>query len=137
MDQKQSSLEEKISKMAEHSESLNKPENAEPVEVSPEAKTEQERKEKETTKPLVKKELPSPKAGKTASPLAVKAAKDLKELDKENQIKSLVSLSFTKGIYFAVDVARNLDDPYLLDELRSRLISQFEELVKSKKIKQI
>lgn len=137
MDQKQSSLEEKISKMAEHSESLNKPENAEPVEVSPEAKAEQERKEREITKPLVKKELPSPKAGKTTSPLAVKAAKDLKELDKENQIKSLVSLSFTKGIYFAVDVARNLDDPYLLDELRSRLISQFEELVKSKKIKQI
>lgn len=140
MDIKKSSLEEKISKLAEHGESLKKtesPEKASGTSETPETKFEVEKKEfaGEEIEP-VKKTTTTSQA--SAQQRAVgKTVKDLKKIDKTNQVKSLVSLSFTKGIFFAVEVAKNLDDPYILDELHDELVKQYQELVKSGKLKAV
>lgn len=138
MDLKKSSLEEKISKLAEHGESLGKTEFPEKISGVKESGLEKEHQESKTEKSELITRSSSAKSGAAANQtLVIKTAKDLKSLDKTNQVKSLVNLSFTKGVFFAVEVAKKLDDPYILDELHDELVKQFKELVKSGKIKQV
>jgi hypothetical protein len=45
------------------------------------------------------------------------------ETDYENKIIKLVELAESKGVVYAVKVARHLEDNYLLDELHDRLLA--------------
>jgi hypothetical protein len=57
-------------------------------------------------------------------------------LDKPKQIKVLVYLAFKKGIHHSFNIARQLRDPYLLDEFHDTLVDElYDLLVKKKKIK--
>lgn len=57
-------------------------------------------------------------------------------LDKPKQVKVLVYLAFKKGVHHAFNVAKKLDDPYLLDEFHDTMVDElYDLLVKKKKIK--
>lgn len=45
------------------------------------------------------------------------------EADAEGRVKKLVDLAMQKGVVHAVQVARHLDDNYMLDELHDRLVA--------------
>lgn len=138
MDLQKSSLEEKISKLAEHGESLKRVESTDKIPTLKEGRVEGEKKEQKSEKgEIATGASVSSKATSQQTQAVTKTAKDLKNLDKTNQIKSLVDLSFTKGIFFAIEVAQKMDDPYLLDELHDNLIRQFKDLIKSGKLKEI
>lgn len=47
-----------------------------------------------------------------------------KEQDAEGKIQNLVDLALNKGVKHAVNVARHLDDNYVLDSLHDKLISE-------------
>lgn len=104
-------IEEGVPKL-ENEEALNldkesKPE-VEPIgkEQKPEKKTEKER-----------ASAPSIPSGKIQQ-----QTKHLMGLDKENQIKVLCDLSSQKGIDFAIEAAKNLNNAYVLDEFHDALI---------------
>lgn len=62
----------------------------------------------------------------------------LKGVEKDQQLKALVDLAFLKGVAYASDVARNLDNPYLMDEFHDTLIDEFrQKLVDSGKLEEI
>ena len=64
--------------------------------------------------------------------------KKIKNLDTARQVEVLTALAFEKGINHSINVARNLSDAYLLDELHDRLVGKLhEELVKKGKLKEI
>lgn len=65
-------------------------------------------------------------------------AKELKLLGEEEQIKHLSDLAFHKGIGHAVEVAQNLDNPYLLDKFHDTVVDRlYQELVKRGMLKKI
>ena len=72
---------------------------------------------------------------------AVAVAEDVQNLlsyEKNQQLKALVDLAFTKGVNHAADVARQLDSPYLMDEFHDTLIDQLhKELVARGKLEEI
>ena len=69
------------------------------------------------------------------SPFEVKRkAKELKHLEQEKQVEILVNLVFEKSISHAVEVAKNLENPFILKEIHDHLILHFDELVKSGKL---
>ena len=64
--------------------------------------------------------------------------KKIKNLDTARQVEVLSALAFEKGINHSINVARNLSDAYLLDELHDKLVGELhEELVKRGKLKEI
>ena len=69
---------------------------------------------------------------------AKKTAADFKNLDKNHQVKILATVAFEEGITKAVDLARRLDDAYVLDELHDHLVGElYERLVKEGKLKKL
>ena len=48
-------------------------------------------------------------------------AQDLKALDEEKKLKKLVELATEKGVVYAVNVAKKMDDAYLVDKLHDTL----------------
>ncbi len=63
---------------------------------------------------------------------------DFKSLDKEHQVKVLAAVAFEEGIMRAVDLARHLDDAYVLDKLHDQLVGDlYERLVEEKKLKKV
>lgn len=92
-------------------------------------------------------EKPTPAAAAATAPAApvstagaaIKpAARDLKDLEKNQQLKNLVDLAFQKGIAYATDIAREMNDPYLMDEFHDTLIDQLhKELVERGKLEEI
>lgn len=101
-----------------------------------------EKLEKEKIKVIpekVKKAPPSTKAVPPPKLKDEKLARDLQSvmaLDKPKQVKMLVFLAFKKGINYAVNLATQLRDPYLLDEFHDTLVDHlYELLVKKRKIK--
>lgn len=65
-------------------------------------------------------------------------AGELKLLGEEEQIKHLSDLAFRKGIGHAVEVAQNLDNPYLLDKFHDTVVDRlYQELVKRGMLKKI
>jgi hypothetical protein len=75
----------------------------------------------------------------TLSPVTVKEeTQKFKGLEKNQQLKGLVDLAFQKGVIYATEVARNLDNPYLLDEFHDTLIDELrQELIKTGKLEEI
>lgn len=92
----------------------------------------------ELPKPPEKAPIPPPPVQKlTPEPVAKKTKKISKE-KREKQIKLLTDLAFEKGVIHATDVARKLDDPYILDEFHDALVDElYNYLVEQGKIKQI
>jgi len=64
--------------------------------------------------------------------------KKIKDLDSSRQVKVLSILAFEKGIMYSINVARRLNNPYLLDELHDKLVGELhDELIKKGKLKEI
>lgn len=62
----------------------------------------------------------------------------ISRLEKNQQLKGLVDLAFQKGINYATEVVRNLDNPYLLDEFHDTLVDKLhKELVERGKLEEI
>lgn len=58
--------------------------------------------------------------------------------NEDARAEALLKLSFEKGVYHAINVAKNLNDPYILDVFHDRLVSDFyESLIKRGKLKQL
>ncbi len=75
---------------------------------------------------------------KSQSAQAQKEVQRLKDLEQENQVKELCDLAFQKGLDFAIEVAKNLDNAYVLDELHDTLINElYKKLVEQRKLKRI
>jgi len=61
---------------------------------------------------------------------AVQHAQQVGQLKADQQVKQLINLMFDKGIFYAVDVAKNMD-PYTMDEFHHALVDKlFDEMVK-------
>jgi len=73
----------------------------------------------------------------TAAPLATRdEADEIKRFPASQQVGALVSLVFEKGLEEAVSVARNLDNPAILDEFHDILVDRYyKELVEKKILK--
>jgi len=48
-------------------------------------------------------------------------------IDRENQVKKLCELAFEKGLDFAIEAAKKLDNTYVLDELHDTLVDKLRE----------
>jgi len=63
-------------------------------------------------------------------------AKEISKFPPSQQVGALISLVFEKGLKEAISVARQLQNPAILDEFHDTLVDQFyEKLVKEKIIK--
>ena len=73
----------------------------------------------------------------TAAPLATRdEAKEIKKFPASQQVGALVSLVFEKGLDAAVSVAKQLENPAILDEFHDILADRYyKELVEKKIIK--
>lgn len=99
--------------------------------------------DKELIKEIIKEKIEKPAPPKvtqvTPSPkVVVKKAKKLKTEKKERQIQLLIDLAFEKGVVHATEVAKKLEDPYILDEFHDTLVDElYNYLVEQGKLKQI
>ena len=97
---------------------------------------------KEVLKEKLEKPAPLKATLPTASPptpkAVVKKVKELKGEKKERQIQLLTDLAFEKGVSHATEVAKKLDDPFILDEFHDTLVDELHNyLVEQGKLKQI
>jgi len=65
-------------------------------------------------------------------------AGELKRYEKTQQLKGLIDIAFQKGISYAVDVVREMDNPFLMDELHDVLVDELrKELIDKGKLEEI
>jgi len=90
------------------------------------------------------KQLSSLAALQSSTPAASPAmqvkekAGELKRYEKTQQLKGLIDIAFQKGISYAVDVVKEMDNPFLMDELHDVLIDELhKELVEQGKLEEI
>lgn len=70
--------------------------------------------------------------------VVVQKAQQIKAESKERQIQLLTDLAFEKGIPHAIDVAKRLENAYLLDEFHDALVDElYNKLIEEGKLKQI
>jgi len=100
--------------------------------------------EKEIIKEIIKEktEKPAPLKATTVAPsvqkVIVKKVKELKGQEKERQIQLLTDLAFEKGVAHATEVAKKLEDPYILDEFHDTLVDElYSYLAEQGKLKRI
>ncbi len=82
---------------------------------------------------------------KTAQPVpsaqqkvVIQKVQQIKTEPKERQIQLLTDLAFEKGIPHAVEVAKRLENPFLLDEFHKALVDElYNKLIEEGKLKQI
>ncbi len=97
----------------------------------------------EVSKPLEKPEPTTtspalPVGGLPTQKVVIKKARKLKGQQKERQIKLLADLAFDKGVIHATEVAKKIDDPYILDEFHDTLVDElYNYLVEQGKLKEI
>lgn len=98
--------------------------------------------EKEIIKEIIKEKVELSQAP-TVKPIAplphvVKKTKEIKAAPEEKRIKLLTDLAFEKGVIHATEVAKGLDDAYVLDEFHDTLVDElYNYLVEKGKLKQI
>ena len=69
---------------------------------------------------------------------ATQKAQQIKDQPKERQIELLKQMAFEKSVIEAVEVAKKLDNPYLLDEFHDALVDElYNKLVEQGKLKAI
>lgn len=61
-------------------------------------------------------------------------AEEIKKFEPDQQLGALISLVFEKGLSQAVSVARNLDNPAILDEFHDALVDRYYKAMVEKKI---
>lgn len=67
-----------------------------------------------------------------------KQSQQISALDPQNQVKSLCNLAFQKGLDFAIQTARNLNNPYVLDAFHDALVDElYKRLVAERKIDEV
>ena len=67
-----------------------------------------------------------------------KTSEELKSLDTPGKVARLVVIAFEKGIAHSINIAKNMNDAYLLDALHDKLIGELhDELVKKGKLKDL
>ena len=102
-----------------------------------------EKHEKEIIKEIIREKIEQPetlgsKPSTIPLPQVAKKAKEIEKESKERQIQLLVDLAFEKGISHAIDVARSLNSPYLLDEFHDILVDElYNKLVEQGKLEKI
>ena len=124
----QESVEEK------HEEVVEKPVEVEQnIEIEPSKETEPV---KEV--PMQEKEIPPAPTTSPASNQVQQQVKQLKGLDRQNQVKALCNLAFQEGLDFAIETAKNLDSAYILDELHDSLVDELKKrLIEEGKLKRL
>jgi hypothetical protein len=67
-----------------------------------------------------------------------KQSQQISALDPQNQVKALCNLAFQKGLDFAIQTARNLNNPYVLDAFHDALVDElYRRLIEERKIEKI
>ncbi len=101
--------------------------------------------DKDIIKEALKEKLEEKKGSKGEKPpiaapslRVVKTVQKIRDEKREKQVKLLVDLAFEKGVVHATEVAKKLNDPYLLDEFHDALVDEFYDyLVEQDKLDQI
>lgn len=132
-------LREELAKKEEALEAMR--EKEEPREIVKEEKAEKGREEAEKEKIRLAPEKPTktPPPKPTAPPPQIKdegLAEDLKyvmSLDKPKQVKTLVYLSLKRGVNYAANIAKQMKDPYILDEFHDTLVNNLYDILKKRK----
>ena len=71
----------------------------------------------------------------TAAPLAVRdEAKEIKKFPASQQVGALISLVFEKGLENTISVARQLNNPAILDEFHDLLVDRYYKELAGKKL---
>lgn len=74
----------------------------------------------------------------TQQKVVIQKIQQIKIEPKERQIQLLTDLAFEKGIPHAVEVAKRLENPFLLDEFHKALVDElYNKLIEEGKLKQI
>ncbi len=82
--------------------------------------------------------IPAAPAPSAPNLSAAQAAAGLRGFEKNQQLKSLVDLAFEKGVHYATEVVKNLDNPYLLDEFHDILVDELhKKLVERGKLEEV
>ena len=127
-------LEKELAERKEALENLNREKEIiaeQPEQKEDEQKYQIEKEPLASSQPAVQSPAPPVKPAK-------KTVADFKNLDKDHQVKVLSTVAFEEGITKAVDLARHLDDAYVLDELHDELVGElYERLVKEGKLKKV
>lgn len=61
-------------------------------------------------------------------------AKEIEKFSKPEQIGALISLVFEKGLKYAVGVAKNLNNPAILDEFHDTLVDRYYQILIEKNV---
>jgi len=94
-------------------------------------------KQKEILKDVVSEKIQTIQPSRVNQQVAQKI-QELQEQPKERQIQILTEMAFEKGVVYAVEIAKNLDNPYLLDEFHDVLVDQlYNKLVEEGKLEKI
>ncbi|HUT96442.1 MAG TPA: hypothetical protein VMW82_02665 [Candidatus Paceibacterota bacterium] len=95
-------------------------------------------KQKEILKEAISEKIATAQPAAGQQQATIQTAQKLKDQPKDRQIQLLIEVAFEKGVIEAVEVAKNLDNPYLLDEFHDALIDEFyKKLVEQGKLKAI
>lgn len=103
-----------------------------PVEPKKEKRAFPLKQEKEKLEQVLTSSQLPPEAGEKISAQVVK----LQTLPPQKQVETLVTLAFEKSPLFAVEVARRLDNAFVLDSLHDLLASDklYERLIRAQKL---
>lgn len=95
--------------------------------------------EKEILKETVSEEVQKAQPVSSSQKKTVKqSTQQIKSQPQQRQVKLLTDLAFEKGISHAVEVAKRLESPYLLDEFHDALVDElYNKLVQEGKLKAI
>ncbi len=101
------------------------------LEISPETEKKEVRREIKTYLKELQK-MPT-----TAAPVSTRdETEEIKKFPASQQVGALISLVFEKGLNRAISIAKNIDNPAILDEFHDTLVDRYyEELMKKKIIK--
>jgi len=96
-------------------------------------------KQKEILKQAVSEEIAKTKISDDNNQQATDSdVQKMQKETKERQIQLLTGLAFEKGLSRAIEVAKRLDSPYLLDEFHDSLVDElYNKLVQEGKLKQL
>lgn len=83
--------------------------------------------------PEVSKLTPPPSVIQPPTTTRPKGEDELRKKEREEEIASLIEISFEKGVRHAVDLAQRAS-PWLLDELHDRLIDEYYQKLEQAKL---
>ncbi len=96
----------------------------EPIEVASEIKENIEKEEKLTSEEIqeLRGKIEEADLDDDLKTQVQSHANDLNTLEEESKLKKLLEIANIKGVIFAVNVAKKMNDPYILDLLHDKLV---------------